>query len=109
MGSMLDTGAGNVGTFGAIVRPNGPVDFKNNYANTGAFSRETLGTYGNFAYYAIGVGNLATGILDAGAGAYGLYSVATGTKPFSDLTGPMLSDRNAAAIRGAGLASGGCQ
>ena len=108
LGSNLDMGIANIGTFGQIAQPSGSLDFKNTFPNTGKFDRETLGTYGNFAYYAIGVGNISAAILDAGAGAYGVMSVMNGTKPLSDLTEPLLSDRNAAAVRDAGLASKGC-
>jgi RHS repeat-associated protein len=93
------------GTYVAIVSPNGPIDFKNIFKG----DREVLGSYGNFAYYAIGVGIIPTPTMDFGAGLYGVVSAIVGKKPFSDLTGPMFSDYNAAAVRDSALASGGCE
>ncbi|MGA2001663.1 MAG: RHS repeat-associated core domain-containing protein [Terriglobales bacterium] len=95
------------GAFIAIARPKGPIDFKNNFR--GKTNGALLASAGNFAYYAIGSGILPTFELDAGAGAYGLISAATGQKPFSTLTGPMFSDASAAAARGPALAANGCQ
>jgi hypothetical protein len=94
------------GAFGAIARPNGPIDFKNNFRTQG--NGTTLGLAGNFAYYAIGSGFLPNFELDAGAGAYGIGSALFGNKPFSSLTGPMYSDTSAASVRDPALAANGC-
>jgi hypothetical protein len=93
-------------TFASIAIPGGPIDFKNNF--NGQANPNLLASAGNFAYYAIGSGNLSTFALDVGAGAYGLSTAIFGSRPFSDLTGPMFSDSNAAAVRNAALASNGC-
>lgn len=95
------------GAFVAIVGSNGPIDFKNKFRGKG--SATTLGQAGNFAYYAIGAGILPNFELDAGAGAYALYSALTGQKPFSTLNGLMFSDQSAASDRLAALAANGCQ
>jgi len=95
------------GAFYSIARSNGPIDFKNTFK--GLASAGALGRAGNFAYYAIGSGILPNWELDAGAGAYALYSAALGRKPFSSLTGPMFSDASAASVRDAALASNGCK
>jgi RHS repeat-associated protein len=94
------------GAFYPIVEGNGPIDFKNNFRGSG--NAAFLGQAGNFAYYAIGSGLLPNWELDAGAGAYALYSAVFGQKPFSSLTGPMFSDASAASVRNAGLAANGC-
>ena len=93
-------------TFASIAGPGGPIDFKNNFK--GQANPNLLASAGNFAYYAIGSGNVSTFALDAGAGAYGLFTSTFGSRPFSDLTGPMYSDSNAAAVRNSALASNGC-
>lgn len=109
--SFADASDGAPGTttaaFYDVVKSNGPIDFKNIFA--GQADPSLLGQEGNFAYYAIGTGMLPTSELDAGAGAYALYSAILGKKPFSTLTGPMLSDSSAASVRNAGLASNGCR
>jgi hypothetical protein len=94
------------GAFYSIAQPNGPIDFKNNFS--GQANGALLGQAGNFAYYAIGSGILPTAELDAGAGAYALFSATFGSKSFSSLTGPMFSDASAASVRNAGLATPGC-
>lgn len=93
--------------FFTVAGSNGPIDFKNNFR--GQANAAMLGQAGNFAYYAIGAGIYPTWELDAGAGAYGLYSAALGRKPFSSLTGPVFSDASAASVRNAALASNGCK
>lgn len=95
------------GAFFSIAISNGPIDFKNNFR--GQANGAMLGQAGNFTYYAIGTGIFPNWELDAGAGAYGLYSAALGRKPFSSLTGPMFSDASAASVRNAALASNGCK
>jgi RHS repeat-associated protein len=95
------------GTFIAIAKSHGPIDFKNSYK--GQANATMLGQAGNFAYYAIGSGFLPSRELDIGAGLYGLYSAIFGNKHFSDLTGPMFSDTSAASVRDAALASNGCK
>jgi hypothetical protein len=92
------------GEFAAIAWPNGPIDFKNKMTG----NRATLGLAGNYAYYAIGSGILPDTELDAGAGAYGLYSAVRGQKSLSSLTGPLFSDASAAAVRAAALSANGC-
>lgn len=92
--------------FYQVSKSNGPIDFKNIFS--GQANGVMLGQAGNFAYYAIGAGILPTAELDAGAGAYALYSAFRGRKPFSSLTGPMFSDASAASVRSAALASNGC-
>ncbi|HEY6408939.1 MAG TPA: RHS repeat-associated core domain-containing protein, partial [Ktedonobacteraceae bacterium] len=94
------------GAFYPIAKSNGPIDFKKTFS--GQANGVFLGQAGNFAYYAIGSGILPNLELDAGAGAYALYSAALGRKPFSSLTGPMFSDASAASTRDAGLAANGC-
>ena len=94
------------GTFFSIVRSNGPIDFKNNFR--GQANANLLGQEGNFAFYAVGSGYLPNQLLDAGAGAYGLLTAIFGSRPFSDLTGPMFSDSSAASVRDLALASNGC-
>ena len=96
-----------LGTFAAIAWPHGPIDFKNNFR--GLASPTLLGKAGNFAYYSIGSGYVPTSIMDIGAGAYAVTSALRGQKPFSTLTGPMLSDQSAASVRTAALASNGCR
>jgi hypothetical protein len=96
-----------LGTFAAIAWPHGPIDFKNNFR--GLASPKLLGKAGNFAYYSIGSGYVPTSIMDIGAGAYAVTSALRGQKPFSTLTGPMLSDQSAASVRTAALASNGCR
>ncbi len=49
-------------TFASIARPGGPIDFKNNFK--GQANPNVLASAGNFAYYAIGSGNLSTSALD---------------------------------------------
>jgi hypothetical protein len=98
-----------VTTFASIARDYGQIDFKNGAAgNSVLWNRSELGQAGNFAYYAIGSGYLSPGMMDAGAGAYALTSALLGRKPFSTLTGPMLSDTSAASVRNAALATPGC-
>jgi RHS repeat-associated protein len=94
------------GYFLGIASPNGPIDFKSNFA--GQANSSFLGQAGNFAYYSIGSGILPDVELDAGAGAYAVTSALSGQKSFSKLTGPMFSDSSAASVRAAGLASRGC-
>ncbi len=94
------------GAFFSISQSNGPIDFKNIFR--GQANAAMLGQAGNFAYYAIGSGILPNFELDAGAGAYAVYSAIRGRKPFSSLTGPWFSDASAASVRSQGLAAGGC-
>jgi RHS repeat-associated protein len=94
------------GAFYPIAKSNGPIDFKNNFR--GQANGAMLGQAGNFAYYAIGAGILPNWELDAGAGAYALYSAFRGQKSFSSLTGPMFSDASAVSVRNVGLAANGC-
>ena len=94
------------GAFYSISQSNGPIDFKNIFR--GQANAAMLGQAGNFAYYAIGSGILPNFELDAGAGAYAVYSAIRGRKPFSSLTGPWFSDASAASVRSQGLAAGGC-
>lgn len=95
------------GAFQSIAGSNGPIDFKNTFR--GQANAAMLGQAGNFAYYAIGSGILPNFELDAGAGAYAIYSAVLGRKPFSSLTGPMFSDASAASVRNQGLAAKGCK
>lgn len=108
--SQLQTEAGPLpgvlGTFVGIVRPYGPVDFKNNLR--GQADSDFLGRAGNFAYYAIGSGFIPDGFLDFGAAAYAVGAALIGDKPFSSLVGPMFSDASAASVRGPALAANGC-
>ena len=90
------------GAFLGIVLPHGPIDFKLLFK--GADDPAYLGRAGNFAYYAIGSGYLPDTELDLGAGAYAVWA----GKPISTLTGPGFSDKSAASVRDAALASQGC-
>lgn len=94
------------GSFIAIVGKNGPIDFKNQFP--GQANATTLGQAGNFAFYAVGGGYLPNAELDLFAGLYGLVTATLGTRPYSDLTGPMFSDSSAASVRDAALAAAGC-
>jgi stringent starvation protein B len=94
------------GAFFDVALPNGPIDFKNNFA--GQPSDVNLPDAGNFAYYAIGSGTLPNFELDLGAIAYGVATAVFGNRPFSDLTGNG-SDKSAAKVRDAALASDGCK
>ena len=89
-----------------VAAPNGPIDFKNQFY--GQASAALLAREGNFAYYAIGSAFFPAAVLDAGAGAYGVLTAAFGSRPFSNLTGPLFSDKSAASVRNAALASNGC-
>jgi len=102
--NLADFGASTI-VFAAYVAPHGPTDFKINFSGNAT----TLGQEGNFTYYATGSGFFPNIELDAGAGAYALYSAGRAQKAFSDLTGPMFSDSSAALVRGPALASNGCQ
>ncbi len=89
-----------------VAAPNGPIDFKNQFY--GQASAALLAREGNFAYYAIGSAFFPAAVLDAGAGAYGVLTAVFGSRPFSNLTGPLFSDKSAASVRNAALASNGC-
>ena len=95
-----------LGQFISIVRPGGPIDFKNEFS--GQANAAPLGQEGNFAHYAIGTGILSPLALDAGAGAYGLLTATFGPRPLSDLTGRTFSDSSAASVLDAAVASKGC-
>jgi hypothetical protein len=92
--------------FLGIAQSNGPIDFKNKFRGQG--DSRTLGDAGNFAYYATGSGYIPKILLDAGAGAYALYSAANGQKQLSQLTGRMFSDQSADRMRNPALNSNGC-
>ena len=99
--------AAATGSFFAIVKPNGPIDFKNTFK--GQAPGNILGQAGNFAYYAIGSGLLPNIELDLGAGAYAVLAALKGHKQFSELTGRFFSDSSAALVRAPALAANGCK
>jgi RHS repeat-associated protein len=102
-----NSGLAATATFVAIVKGGGPIDFKNIFKGQG--DPTVLGEAGNFAYYAIGSGLLPDIELNAGATIYGIYAVATGQKPLSELTGRGYSDSSADAVRNTALAANGCK
>lgn len=103
-----------LGAFLAIAQPHGPIDFKNSFS--GKANDQLLGDAGNFAYYATGSGYIPDKILDFGAGSYGVVAATARAlklsnqgPSYSDLTGPMFSDRSAASVRNTALNSNGCK
>lgn len=79
----------------SIARPNGPIDFKNNFR--GQADPALLGEAGNFAFYAIGSGYLPTLELNVGASIYAIFA-----------HGSILSP-SAKAVRDSALAANGCE
>jgi hypothetical protein len=103
-----------LGAFAAIVRPVGPIDFKNAFA--GKLSDQTLGDAGNFAYYAIGSGYFSDSTLDIGAAVYAVpaatirsLGLSSNGPTFRELTGRYFSDTSADRMRNPGLNAGGCK
>jgi hypothetical protein len=64
-------GCWDLGVFLAAVLPNGPIDFKNNFAGAPGYSASFLGAAGNFAYGAVASGiGYSQPFAEFGAGVY---------------------------------------